>query len=451
MNHLKTAHNVAMRCIKRSGRFKAPPEMVDEAVNWAVSQYAGHAYKLALDAYDRIPDIKKTVAPLGHLESIFLRLDRGDSKDFPIYSPIDRGKVYLRVTNEGSGKYKMKTVGTDGRPAQGITVEAGPDRLLESVKRQIEVGVKAAKTRKRELKSFLRYCKSLDPDPQSKLVKNGYVSKAFGLDLKGWPYLDGYDAVVKRMNERLREDNAILDNLKPDEDGRVLVPASTFLGLDGDEKIEDRQFIIRQDAFSIQAKDLDRLRKKPLDVSDVQRILREANWDQIEVEMDMSGTGGQSYKGLWSIMGKRVTLVVYKFRALDLDLLKNSIQDLKNTLEHELMHMGQDLLAWLKGHDVSRPGQPGESVLPDRELGDYEDTLGLENVDRDEYHSRPKEFYPWMHNLIKEFRQARKPPFTMDEAREFIEKNGVFNRWKRNNPALWEKAVKEFVKAVVKQ
>lgn len=199
-------------------------------------------------------------------------------------------------------------------------------------------------------------------------------------------------------------------------------------------------------------------------VQEAEKKLDDAGWVQVEVRLKFKDR--KDWTGLWERYGLRLTLVIpssaLKTR-LSVAGFHQHMARLEATLDHELQHFGQDALAIIKGLPEDA-GLPGESLRdPTVSPGGVPHNPKERRKTKDkriEHSLRDVEFYPNLRSSLQDFIEVL-PGFPRDQydavAREFVGvdppkllryPNYRFKALRDKAPAKWQKAIKEFLKAV---
>lgn len=164
------------------------------------------------------------------------------------------------------------------------------------------------------------------------------------------------------------------------------------------------------------------------------------------------GKPSDTYIGSWNASKRLITIKVFPERAFSERNYTKELDRLYDTCEHEVLHYAQDLLAKLKGHDGKIFGLPSKKQ-PSTYVSLNEDVQG--------YLNNPEEYKAWLVNEISRFtRQRESYPRNVWEtlAKEWIgvakeyqyfdepSDSDFFKALKKQNRALWRKAVKEFLR-----
>lgn len=187
-------------------------------------------------------------------------------------------------------------------------------------------------------------------------------------------------------------------------------------------------------------------------------------WSDVTVRLAFRPKG---WGGLWEVSKKRLSITMPRSRLrLSVDGFDTAIAGLWEVLDHELQHLGQDLLRALK--DLGEEGGLPSGAIRDPSLSptgrprDPEERRRIKQRDKRVDHAlRDVEFYPNLTTTIHSFKSLlKKYPKSQYRAiaREYVGADppkilrgpgGRFKTLRDRAPrAKWEKAVKEFLKAI---
>jgi len=146
----------------------------------------------------------------------------------------------------------------------------------------------------------------------------------------------------------------------------------------------------------------------------------------------------------------------------------SSLGVLEEGLDHEMRHLAQSVLGWLK-KDKGTPGFPSKSILPTNEDAskfplDPNDPKRVTHALRDvEFYTRlgdevrqfllnikkiPKHTWRWALGSWVGLTSKEAPPPEVSQARWGLDPTQFFSMLKKHQPQKWRKAVSEFEKAV---
>lgn len=432
--HHSAAQRVCARWLQ-GGLFKAPPAMLAEIFEWVRSVQASYllahveeklrVYHERAKVDSAIEAVDKALADIPGLLATAERRKRGLKLDFSTDKLWDgtlkllwlpereyKGRIvqeaHWDVTLPGSFYY-YPSDGPDPTPIIRASLQAHREKLEQAAKEAPTFQSRGRGFRPLPRKTFVeltRVYKMLRPLVKGKPKKRVTDQEAvFNIDLTGWPYVDDpqeatdkldnehgwYNITVRLRFKRKRQDWAGLWE-RGDRRLSVLMPGAGVNVSIGDMQVS---------------------RSDPATVAGVNR--------QMEV--------------------------------------------LREVLDHELQHFGQDALKLLKGlgEDAGLPAKHlrdpkldihGTPVNPEQRRKMRQRDKRVEHALRD------VEFYPNLRTMIREFQvvlaRFGKPDHDA-VAREFVGAdrprllkgpNKRFELMRDEAPAKWQKAVKEFLKAV---
>jgi hypothetical protein len=187
-----------------------------------------------------------------------------------------------------------------------------------------------------------------------------------------------------------------------------------------------------------------------LDLNSLQSLLKTKGLDTFELEVSQSrGPWG----GSWDKSRKKMFIALPDEMFRVLDWYEKTKVKLVDVIEHEVMHLGQDYLPLLKGLESRAFGLPS-SRQPQ--------TQGTMDLSTDMYFTHPKEFYPWLKQEASAFSRNHRSRSRTD--RETLAKEWVgasethktegtsmyFWTLKQKDRNLWKKAVREFLREVLR-
>lgn len=189
-----------------------------------------------------------------------------------------------------------------------------------------------------------------------------------------------------------------------------------------------------------------------LDKEEFWANLARSSFDRIQVTLTFKQKKG--WDGLWQDMTYDLTLVAPSFPGIDVGKIKNALAGIKDTLEHELVHMAQTIIE--RGKRLKE-----EAGLPSKGL--REEGIGPSGFirdpklrkergrERDPHELHDVEFYTRLNDTVRRYeRLAPKIPVAKrgEFFQQFIEKDHWLKALRRSAPRKYGKAVSELRKAV---
>ena len=173
----------------------------------------------------------------------------------------------------------------------------------------------------------------------------------------------------------------------------------------------------------------------PIDLSDwdlAAAATRAIVWKKINLEIHLGRGGGNL--GEWSDL-RRTLSIFLEEPPRTVAEATSVLSTVRATVEHELTHFAQFVLGYMVGN------APGSAGLPTGQAySSWEDL-------RRPYTQQLREFYPLLRDSVTRFIQFYEP----DELQDFVASDALFVRMREEAPELYQKALKEFYKAVTER
>jgi hypothetical protein len=292
------------------------------------------------------------------------------------------------------------------------------------------------------------------------------TSTFIDLDLTGWKYMRGSTSIVSRVNKARIEHNAALNKAIAEVSKAKAThvwfashrsdyapPGLMVLDYDLRYMAEKHQGDIdgwmewkpEWDIRALPIGLLPKLKLKLIGGSDIDAALASSNWKGINVEVSFLEPGTVNFSGQWHDIPKRLSVVVAPPRVSEsawaLKDFQRTIEEMSDTILHEVVHMAQSLLGALKG---VLAGRPSKRTAPKSKTWDPMDYGG----DRRVHHLDDREFYTLLTERVQQFKRKYRGRHTRRDIDTFLRGDDFFRMLKADAPRRWQKAVSVFITEV---
>lgn len=402
-NNIRVSRRVLSQYMRNAGLFEAPPKIFEEVVKRATSEFA-KKYMEMLEEEIKTSESLLQEMSLGHYGTDSLRdeiqkfslwaddfnYDIGDS--YKMYAMMPRGGDFVGESYTFS--IVITRMNDSGTFEAKTIMEVGNSRVIRAEDTLYNTKDLVSFVEK-EGKILLRLAESFAPD-ENKINKK----------------IADLENLIQKVNK-----DVYLAFLKQ---GRIK------LNFSGWKYLENK------------------------DPSDIYSLLQKKGLETVKLIVSPEE---DKWKGSWSFDGKnegRIWVGIPEKIYPGFKWYQKEKENLKDICEHEVMHLGQDYLPIIKELEGLFGLPPGKRPA-DRSRMD---------LPEGHYLSHPHEFYPWLRNEISRFDRAKKnyprkdwtqlakewmgavPPSIFNSPSKF------FVNLKKENPSLWKKAVKEFLKEI---
>jgi hypothetical protein len=308
-----------------------------------------------------------------------------------------------------------------------------------------------------------------------------YTAKArkkFPIDLTGWRYLQANSPIIKRVNENIDEKNrVVVQQLEVAKETYALATKAWGLAKGNPDWPDDKRVTEILDKLDTDwfkdpystpywnrwrvqnaianeerpDRPMGQVNRKavpitelkiepPLGPTDFQRALEHEGWAEIQVELDFKGH--KESVGMWLGADRLLSVDIRGNMPASVKEFQGILANILQTTRHELQHVGQDVLARLKGLREDA-GLPSPSLrVPSTK----------EQKGRKPHPLREEEFYTRLADEVEEFVSAVQGKAPAELYMGSLK--AVFKRWvggreffvelAKHERLKWEKAVKLF-------
>ncbi|MFA6074165.1 MAG: hypothetical protein WC758_08660 [Candidatus Woesearchaeota archaeon] len=180
---------------------------------------------------------------------------------------------------------------------------------------------------------------------------------------------------------------------------------------------------------------------------DIINTIKKNKWgDDIYINLYPNKTAGPfaqnpNLEGQWSDRTQSVFLYVDVINIDTVQEFYEQLDEVKETLHHELQHIMQNLLSKIIGNSV---GAPTRKIMTQdmakQHPNKYKDQIVQDDLD-------PAEFQPKLTDEIMAFNRMYNGLDKKLYFKDYISNSRFFNNLKKHDHLRWQKAIKEFVKA----
>ena len=160
------------------------------------------------------------------------------------------------------------------------------------------------------------------------------------------------------------------------------------------------------------------------------------------MEMSFLKPGTANFSGQWQDLSKRLSVIVAPPRVSEskwaLEDFNRTIDEMSDTILHEVVHMAQSLLSTLKG---ALAGNPSKRTAPKNQTWDPMDYVRVHHLDS-------REFYTLLAERVQKFKRKYRGNHTHRDLDTFLRDDEFFGILKKDAPRRWQKAVSVFLKEV---
>lgn len=444
---MNKTQRVLYKYVKKSGILEPPPRIYEEVLDFVVTKYAGH---VLANVRDKIKFLQKEYEALieGDEERTRKRLVR-----------VTRLKELIE------SKYTTEAHTYKSRAHTKVSLDVSGwsylDQLKQSLQKSIEDAIQRLTSVFTDLDGHLDEVVDGDRDELRILVPTYKVNDRFDQGLS-WYIYDVQKAPEEKRDQGLWEirDRGIHRQQEPN----LLSQGQTFY-------VDTKRDLYEYVSDNIEEA-LDEMRESLQYIQQdgwANRMIKDIYDTSITVILDFEGH--KTRGGVWKEMDRELQVDV-PYATTKPKRFKKVIEKLRQTVEHETMHVGQTLIDKLAILDSETGGMPSDLIRrPGRNRDDKPHAL------------RPEEFYTRLKNEADRFVnklegypvEMRKPALRhalhiepekqkrkMNEIAEEIsgqefmlpfgsEGKEFFKKLKQEEPDKWQKAVKEMVKEVGKR